>query len=155
MDIQVPITITQHQELAFVGQFQWDKEVNELSMRRTIGRLWGPGKGMNIKKLNKQNRYLFKFFHVHDYERIWNGCPWSFNMRLLTMAPFQNGDDPESIPVNTVPFWVQVFGVPLGFASTNICEAIGNFVGTYLDTDENNFKVSCPIYLRVRVLIDI
>lgn len=92
---------------------------------------------------------------MNDYERVWKGSPWSFNMKLLALTPLSAGDYPETIMTNAVPFWVQAFGVSLSYVSTNICEAIGNFIGTYLDVDKNNFKISCPAYLRVRVLIDI
>lgn len=34
-------------------------------------------------------------------------------------------------------------------------EAIGNFIKTYMEVDEKNFKISGPLYISVRVLIDI
>lgn len=116
--------------------------------------IWRPKLGMNIKFL-PNNKFLFKFFHINDYNRVWKGSPWNFNSKLLILAPRLLTKDPEKITLNTVPFWVQVFGVPIGFTSSHVCEAVGNFIGRVMEIDENNFKLTKPMYLRIRVLVDI
>lgn len=155
IDVQVPVVVRKKPEFWYAAQIMWDKEANELHFRRALAKLWQPKEGMNIKKLRQRNRYLINFLHNNDYERVWKGTPWTFNNKLIALLPLNIGDDPEIAQINMSPFWIQAFGVPLGYVSTNICEAIGNFVGTYLDTDENNFKVASPLYLRVRVLINL
>lgn len=43
----------------------------------------------------------------------------------------------------------------MGYFLVQVCEAVGNFIAEFCDADENNFKVSRPLYLRVRALINI
>lgn len=73
----------------------------------------------------------------------------------LPQPPRQSHEDIASIAVQKAPFWIQAFGVPVGNVSTHVCEAIGKFGGELVEIDENNFKVSKPLYLLVRVLIDL
>ncbi|MBA0607447.1 hypothetical protein Godav_019745, partial [Gossypium davidsonii] len=39
-------------------------------------------------------RYLFKFFHKMDIDRVINGNPWTFNKHLLLIHQLENDEDP-------------------------------------------------------------
>ncbi|VFQ60129.1 unnamed protein product [Cuscuta campestris] len=51
--------------------------------------------------------------------------------------------------------WVQVHGLPFGYTSRNILEAVGNFVGLFIKFDERNFEVVHQSFMRIRVAIDV
>ncbi|MBA0760938.1 hypothetical protein Gotri_017948, partial [Gossypium trilobum] len=52
-----------------------------------------------------EKRYLFKFFHSMDMERVLKGLPWTFNNHLLILSNLNRGEDPLKIPLIFVPFW--------------------------------------------------
>lgn len=139
--VSLPVKKTTRHEYYLVGRLLMDKQVPELAFRRTLAKVWQPKEGVNIKNLS-MNNFLFKFFHVNGFERVWKGSPWNFKSRLLILAQKSADEDPNQVPLNTVPFWVQVFGVPAGYISTYVCEAVGKFIGIFMDADENNFKMS-------------
>lgn len=86
----------------FVGIMHAEREKDELAFRRTISKLWLPKEGVNIKKLSQSNRYLFKFFHINDYNHVWSGNPWNFNNNVLVLALIKHNEDPLKIDVHTV-----------------------------------------------------
>ncbi|MBA0567249.1 hypothetical protein Golob_012000 [Gossypium lobatum] len=46
-----------------------------------------------------------------------------------------DGDDPKTIPLNTVDFWVLVQEPPHGFTSEVVARQIGNFIGQFIEYD--------------------
>ncbi|KAK5835439.1 hypothetical protein PVK06_011128 [Gossypium arboreum] len=59
-----------------------------------MANLWHPLRGVQITDLGGR-RYLFKFFHQVDVDRVVNGCPWTFNNHLLIIHSLKNDDDPK------------------------------------------------------------
>ncbi|MBA0615718.1 hypothetical protein Godav_015832, partial [Gossypium davidsonii] len=62
-------------------------------MKSTMANLWHLVKGVQIRDLGEK-RYLFKFFHIIDMERVINGAPWTFNNHLLILHKLKGGEDP-------------------------------------------------------------
>ncbi|KAK5803530.1 hypothetical protein PVK06_031177 [Gossypium arboreum] len=55
--------------------------------------------------------YLVRTFlasNVVDVDRIKVRGPWNFNSHLLILRRLHDEDDPKTIPLNTVDFWVLV-----------------------------------------------
>ncbi|MBA0865448.1 hypothetical protein Goshw_012284 [Gossypium schwendimanii] len=59
------------------------------------------------------------------YESHFGGC----------LASLHDGDDPKTIPLNTVDFWVLVQEPPHGFTSEVVARQIGNFIGQFIEYD--------------------
>ncbi|MFQ6631592.1 hypothetical protein Gotur_008810 [Gossypium turneri] len=57
-------------------------------------------------------RFLYKLFHKVDVDRIEARGPWNFNSHLLILRRLHDGDDPKTIPLNTIDFWVLVQELP-------------------------------------------
>ncbi|MBA0802910.1 hypothetical protein Gohar_013170 [Gossypium harknessii] len=53
-------------------------------------------------------RFLYRLFHKVDADRIKVEGPWNFNLHLLILRRLHDGDDPNTIPLNTVDLWVLV-----------------------------------------------
>lgn len=121
---------------------------------RTLSELWVPKEGVNFEGIGR-NRFLIKFFHRTDFNRVWNGAPWTFSNKLVAMRELKEEEDPLMMEITSTPIWVQITRVPRTFVSTQMCEAVGKFVGELMEIDENNFNVLNPRYLRVRVMVAI
>ncbi|MBA0818648.1 hypothetical protein Gohar_003642 [Gossypium harknessii] len=123
-------------------------------MKSTMANLWHPVKGVQIRDLGEK-RYIFKFFHIMDMERVLKGSPWTFNNHLLVLHKLSKGEDPLRVPLISASFWVQVHDVPIGFYSENLAIQLGNFIGIFQEYDSANLGKENMNYMRIRIQIDI
>lgn len=137
-----------------VGRLVIDKLIKFPFFKDTIAALWRPAMGMNIKELQPK-RYLFRFFHEGDLERIIKDGPWAYEQSLLILRRVEPHEDPESLVLMHSAFWIQVHGLPVGYRSDAILQAVGNFIGTLVKTDERNFDGTMHVFYRIRVVIDV
>ncbi|MBA0701035.1 hypothetical protein Goari_027121 [Gossypium aridum] len=121
-------------------------------MKSTLANLWHPICGVQIRDIGEK-RYLFKFFHSMDMERVLKGLPWTFNNHLLILSKLRRGEDPLKIPLVYVSFWVQIHDVPIGLFSESLGRLWGNFIRVFLEYDGSD--LGNRNYMRVRVQIDV
>lgn len=88
-------------KLYVVGKFISEGGIDFLAMQHTMAALWKPGRGVYMKKLDK-NLYLFQFYHELDVKRVMEGCPWSFNRRALVKTRLKEGDNPRCVELNSI-----------------------------------------------------
>ncbi|MBA0670917.1 hypothetical protein Goklo_029554 [Gossypium klotzschianum] len=82
--------INNEESLSLVDCFPTASIIHYPAMKSTMANLWHPVKGVQIRDLGEK-RYLFKFFHVIDMERVVKGAPWTFNNHLLILHKLQGG----------------------------------------------------------------
>ena len=139
---------------ALIGRFLTDKPINFVAMKNTMASIWEPRKGIAVTEVGA-GRYLFQFFHEFDVITFLNNGPWTFNQHILVVRKLMETDQADIVPLNQVTFWVQIHNLPVGFHSINIIKDIGDYVGSFFESDENNFKVSWGNFLRIRVNMDV
>jgi hypothetical protein len=137
-----------------VGRFLTDRPVRSYMMKEKIAEFWRPVCQMSIKEVDP-NLYLFQFFHPRDMERVLKKGPWSFDGHTLILGLLQQGNTPQSVPLNHIPFWVQVHDVPAGCMSQTAGKQLGNFIGEYMEYDEKKNSNFLATYMSIRVLIDV
>ncbi|KAF4399426.1 hypothetical protein G4B88_022509 [Cannabis sativa] len=115
-----------------------------------IADLWKPGKGMYVKIL-EQNRFLFQFYHEIDIDRVITGSPWTYDRKQLLIERLRPGDNPRTKPIHHLDLWVQIHNLQPGFKTDNVVRQAAKYMGSFLETDLNNFKGVWREYLRVRV----
>ena len=59
------------------------------------------------------------------------------------------------MPLFHVEFWIQVHELPCGFMFEKVCKEIGNYIGSHIELDVNNFIGVWRIFMRIRVAIDV
>lgn len=157
-ELILDVSIAQPQELHFdhclLGRLLTDREINFSIMRSRLASLWRPGKGVNIKDISP-NLFLFQFFHPVDLKRVLEGGPWTFENQLLILHKLNPGDIPSSIPLVLVDFWIQVYDLPLGYMSMTIGKQIGDFIGKFVEYDDNNNSTLWRNYMRIKVSVDV
>nr|GME08040.1 uncharacterized protein LOC109174453 [Ipomoea batatas] len=134
-----------------------DVDDDEHSMQlpnETMVVIWQPMFGVTMKQL-QPHRFLVRFYHEADIDRVLADGPWTFEQCLLVMQRLQPGGDPDLPALNHAEFWVQIHSLPNGFRSEMVVSAIGSFLGTLIHTDEKNWDGSIRLFYRVRVAIDI
>lgn len=91
-------------------------------------------KGVSIRE-TELGIFLFQIFHQLDVQRVLKQGPWSFDNHILILGVMQEGETLEQVPLFTVPYWVQVHNVPVGFMSETVGNHLGNFIGELLEYD--------------------
>ncbi|KAG8478077.1 hypothetical protein CXB51_027372 [Gossypium anomalum] len=121
-------------ENCLVGTFLTSSVINFSSMRATLANVWHPIGRIMISDLF-DGRFLYRLFYKVDVNCIKAGGPWNFNSHLLILQKLHDGDNPKTIPLNTVDFWVLVQDLPHGFSLKLVARQMGNFIGQFIDYD--------------------
>ena len=137
-----------------IGRFLTDSPINLMAMKNTLAFIQRPIKGVCIRELNP-SLFLFQFFHELDTERVIKGGPWTFNQHMLIMSRLKLGDNPSQIPLHSAGFQIQVYDLPCGCQTEKVGKEIGNFIGSYVEADANNFGGVWRNFMRIKVAIDV
>lgn len=66
-----------------------------------------------------------------------------------------SGDQPLMLNLTEVDIWVQIYDLPIGFMSDKVAQAVGNFLGTLVEVDVDNFSWVFRSYMRIRVKLNV
>uniref|UniRef100_A0A803NFH1 Reverse transcriptase domain-containing protein n=1 Tax=Cannabis sativa TaxID=3483 RepID=A0A803NFH1_CANSA len=135
-----------------VGTFLTNRAIDFQAMQNKIATLWQPGRGLYVKEL-EPNLFLFQFYHEVDIERVIEGSPWTFDRAPLIFERVKQGENPRQVVLSHLELWVQIHNMVTGFMSERIIQGIGNYIGSFVKSDPNNFLGVWRDYLRIRVKI--
>ncbi|KAM6602001.1 hypothetical protein CsatA_021610 [Cannabis sativa] len=135
-----------------VGRFLTDRSIDFDAMQHKMASLWRPVRGLFVKEL-EPNLFLFQFYHDMDIDRVVEGSPWTFDRIPLIFERLKQGENPRCITPVELTYWVQIHGLIAGFRSETVLKDLGNYIGSYVKMDQNNFAGGWRDYLRIRVRI--
>ncbi|XP_057811738.1 uncharacterized protein LOC131025974 [Salvia miltiorrhiza] len=137
-------------DLCLVGRFITEQPINFTLMRSRMAGVWRPGKGVFMKDIG-QGRFIFQFFHEVDLKRVYDGGPWAFGNFPLILHRLRRGEFPLTVPLDILPFWVQIHDLPAGYLTEGVGKLLGNFIGKFMEYDSTNSTGVWRQYMRVRV----
>ncbi|XP_031096904.1 uncharacterized protein LOC116001154 [Ipomoea triloba] len=137
-----------------VGRLVTAKNVRFSYFQDTMASIWQPAMGVTMRQLDSK-RYLIRFYHEGDLNRVLNDGPWTYEQCLLVMRKLLPPAEPETVQLNEAEFWVQIHSLPVGFRSDVVIKAIGSFLGSWVKSDDKNFDGSMRTFYRIRVTLDI
>ncbi|KAG8498081.1 hypothetical protein CXB51_007414 [Gossypium anomalum] len=147
-----------NQEISYanclVGVFLTSSVVHFQAMRSTLASVWHPIGSVSISDLGRE-RYLFRFYYEVDVERVLKNGPWNFNSHLLILFRLQQGEDPLSVPLHWVEFWILIHDLPFGFITDAVAHQLGNFIGEFIEYDSVAVQLGYKRIMRVRVKVDV
>ncbi|KAK4407707.1 hypothetical protein Sango_0351700 [Sesamum angolense] len=85
-------------------------------------------------KLIEGDRFLLKFFHIMDRDRVLDRCSWAYEKKLLVLAP-KVADNPNLVDLSWCDFRIHIHGLPLGKMTRDVAAFIGNNLGKYKEVD--------------------
>jgi hypothetical protein len=103
---------------------------------------------MSIKEVDT-NLHLFQFFHPRDMELVLKKGPGTFDGHTLVLGLLQQGNTPKFVPLNHIPFRVQVHDVFIGCMSITAGKQHGNFVGECMEYNEKNNSNFLDSYVHI------
>jgi len=105
--------------------------------------------------LTENNRFLFQFFDEGDMERVLHTGPWHFDSYPMLLRKLQFGENPLTMPIDTMDIWIQAHNLPFGFMAESMGHFLGNHVGKLLKYDFNNNYGTWRKYMRLRVTMNV
>lgn len=141
-------------DLCLVGRFLTEQLFNFNIMKTRMAAIWKPNKGVLFKNIGN-DRFLIQFFHKLDIAKVLDGGPWSFDNHPMIVHKLRLGDVPHRVPLNTLPFWVQIYNIPHGLFTERVGKSLGNFIGTFLAYDDSNLGAAWLPYMRIKVEINV
>ncbi|XP_019170448.1 PREDICTED: uncharacterized protein LOC109166019 [Ipomoea nil] len=137
-----------------VGRFLTDRPINFDHMQQVLASVWRPVMGMQVEALTEE-LFLFRFPHPKDLQRVIDDGPWSFENHTLVCERVPPESRPEDVDLDTVTFWVQIHGLPAMYASPDFLTRIGDYLGSFVAIDPNNFGGSWKGFYHVRARMQV
>lgn len=131
-----------------------EKAAHPDAIERALGRVWCPLKGIECQSLG-DNKFLVTFLQASGKIKALEERPWVFSNELLVMVDLDDSKAIDEIEFHFIPIWIRVSKLPIGMMTSDIGEAIGNEVGSFLETDVEDGKVKVGSFLRIKVKLDI
>ncbi|KAG8377228.1 hypothetical protein BUALT_Bualt08G0006500 [Buddleja alternifolia] len=137
-----------------VGRLLSGTRYNFVAFKETMLNAFKPSKRVDFEKLDN-GRFLLNFERQSDLDRVMGGGPWCFDNDLLVLKLLHENDDPLSVPLLWVEFYVLARGLPLSKMNEDMASFIGNSLGSYRSVDLARNGVSGGSTLRIRVALDV
>nr|POF23781.1 uncharacterized protein CFP56_13718 [Quercus suber] len=123
------------------------------ALKKNMRMLWKPSQGMQISEID-EDLFLVEFGNGRDKKKVMEMSPWSYEKQLILMQDFEGELVPKEIKLKWVPFWVQIFNLPLKCMTKESGYEIGSKIGVVLDIDVPEKGVQWGKFLRVRIRFD-
>ncbi|KAK4412614.1 hypothetical protein Salat_2908500 [Sesamum alatum] len=87
------------------------------------------------------NRFLLKFHHTVDRDRVMEGAPWAFDKSLLVLRSFGENENLDTVNLDHCDFYIYVYNLPVGKMTKEMAEFIGNKIRIFRDVDMDSDRV--------------
>lgn len=108
--------VQQNQTYVLINKFLTKNNINLFAMQNVMATLWRPKEGIEFHDIGGM-RNSFVFFHKMDMQNAVEGGPWSFEHATLILHQLGDGEDPNTVHLQDVEMWVQVYDIPRGLLS--------------------------------------
>ncbi|KAK4412673.1 hypothetical protein Salat_2914400 [Sesamum alatum] len=88
-------------------------------------------------KMLEDDRFLLKFFHSIDRQRVLASSPWAFDKNPLVLAPVESSENLSLVDLDYCDFHIHIHGLPIG----KMMREVASFVYCWLPSHMND----CPI----------
>lgn len=93
-------------------------------------------KSINLKK----NPFVFQFKSLKDKQKVLDNQSWHFDKILLVLKEVMGDEQPSTIDLSHMPFWVRAYDLPLNCRNKETTALIGSKVGVFLTKDRENTR---------------
>lgn len=110
-------------EFILAAKFFAKRALNTDAIAHNLSQLWRSRNGFKIKDLGN-HVILFIFDNKVESERVLASQPWSFNKHLVVIQRYEKSSSAHELCSDRVPFWVQVYDIPIQFINKAVAEGI-------------------------------
>lgn len=79
--------------------------------------------------------FLIEFGDEKDKKKVMDMCPWSYEKQQVIIQEFEGKLTSKELDLKWVPFWIQIYNLPLKSRTKETGWAIGSSLGSVLDMD--------------------
>jgi hypothetical protein len=141
-------------ELQALGKVLSEKPVFADGITSSLGRVWCPLKGVRCKEMGA-NVFLFTFLQESGKRKALFDGPWKVNNDLIVMVDFDPAKSVEEYVFDTIPIWIRVMKLPLGWMNRDTGMDIGDSVGEAVEVETEEDGTAVGEFLRIKVRINI
>jgi len=134
------------------AKFYTKRIINVEAVARNFSLLWRKRNGFKIKDQGN-HIILFIFENKFDCEKILSSQPWSFDKFLVVFQKYYNNTHVRDLDFERVPFWVQVYDIPVSFMNKTVAEGLCSGIGEVCSTDFSVMEGGD--HVRVRVILNV
>ncbi|KAL0462101.1 UNVERIFIED_CONTAM: LINE-1 retrotransposable element O protein [Sesamum latifolium] len=134
-----------------VGQVLSHKPYRVEALKTVLQSSLNPAKGMDITFI-ENDRFLLKFVHSLDRDRVLASGPWAFEKNLIVLAKVSEEDDPVVVDLSWCEFFIRIHGLPLGKMTTKMARFIGGKIAPNYSGDIFSYERLpnfCYLYGRI------
>lgn len=101
----------------------------------------------------EDNLFVFRFESELDYNKVLREGPWRFDDFLMAFKEYRAAPMPKNEELSSVPFWIQVIGLPVKWQNDRMVRYVGSLLGEVMDSDPTvkRLEETREQFLRVRV----
>jgi hypothetical protein len=138
-----------------VGRVFSDRLVRKEAFELALGRVWCPLNGIECKDLG-DNPFLITFLQASGKRRALDDGPWNFGGKeLVVVEDFDGEKTIDEIEFKSIPMWVRIHNMPLGFMHRAAGKAIGVMIGEVMEVEVDENESAIGQFLRVKIRWDI
>ncbi|KAG8369002.1 hypothetical protein BUALT_Bualt15G0104900 [Buddleja alternifolia] len=117
-----------------VGHLLSGTRYNFAAFKETMLNAFKPSKRVDFEKMDN-GRFFLNFERQFDLDRVMGGGPWCYDNDLLVLKLLQENDNPLSVPLLWVDFYVLAKGLPLSKLNEDMATFISNSLGSFRSVD--------------------
>ncbi|KAM0924665.1 hypothetical protein ACQ4PT_004621 [Festuca glaucescens] len=139
-------------QLQVMGRVLSEKPVYAEGLAQSLGRAWSPLKEVKCKDMGG-NIFLFTFPHEAAKRKVVHDGPWMTNNDMIVMVEFHPDKALDDYVFDTIPIWIRVMKLPLGWMNRDPGLEIGDQVGEGINVEVGEDGNAVGEYLRIKVRI--
>jgi hypothetical protein len=112
--------------------------------------VWGVRGHLECLQL-ADSRFVLEFSSTGDYEHVTTGGPWRYQGDAVLVRKLEDHEDPDKVPFETVPIWVQFWDLPFYLLSKQLARNLGEKLGELICIDNHARGDIANKILRARV----
>ncbi|KAL0404333.1 UNVERIFIED_CONTAM: hypothetical protein Sradi_2074100 [Sesamum radiatum] len=137
-----------------VGNILSHKPYHVEALKTILHSSLNPAKGMDVTFI-ESGRFLLKFSHALDRDRVLDSGPWAFEKNLIVLAKVGETENPVEVDLSWSEFHVRIHGLPIGKMTTDIASFIAGKIGRLPEVSQSDEPVSWGSFMRLRVALDV
>ena len=125
--------------LSLLGRFLMTRVFNQRAAMALLQSVWKMGFDVRIVDV-RDGVFQFKLTMGSQLKWVLANGPWSFEDHPLVLCKWERGMTVNSVCFNSIPMWVQVWGLPFDLLSEEVGRDIGNGLGKVVEVDLKAFS---------------
>ncbi|KAH6779278.1 hypothetical protein C2S52_010515 [Perilla frutescens var. hirtella] len=103
----------------------------------------------------ESNLFSFQFNSKRDMDKVLSIEPWHFNKQVLILCKVKSEVQPSAMVLNTIPFWIRIYDIPLVGHDRDTMKQIGSKLGEFMEIDEATLGgLSRSVCIKVRINLE-